>query len=63
MDYEKSALSMHCFLKHHSDFNMLHFKLGIVKKFKPINLDREENKLIMKYRTNIWGLNRIVVVR
>ena len=61
--YEKSALSIHCFLKHHSDFNMGHFKLGIVKKVRPIDLDREENKLITKFRTNIWGLNRIVVIR
>ena len=63
LDYEKSALSMHCFVKHNSDFSMSHFKLGIVKRVKPIDLDREENKLIMKYRTNIFGLNRIVVVR
>jgi hypothetical protein len=61
--YEKSALSMHCFLKHQSDFNMGHFKLGIVKTVRPIDLDREENKLITKFRTNILGLNRIVVIR
>jgi len=61
--YEKSALAIHCFTKHHSDFNMGHFKLGIVKKVRPIDLDREENKLITKFRTNIWGLNRIVVIR
>ena len=42
---------------------MGHFKLGIVKKVRPIDLDREENKLITKFRTNIWGLNRIVVIR
>ena len=63
LDYEKSALSMHCFSKHHSDFTMKHFKLGIVKRVKPSELDREENKLINKFRTNIYGLNRIVVVR
>ena len=61
--HEESALSMHCFLKHHSDFHMKHFKLGIVKRVRPIDLDREENKLINKFRTNIWGLNRMVVVR
>ena len=38
-------------------------KLGIVKKVRPTALDREENKLITKYRTNLWGLNRIVVAR
>ena len=54
---------MHCFSKHRSDFTMKHFKLGIVKRVKPSELDREENKLINKFRTNIYGLNRIVVVR
>ena len=39
------------------------FKLGIMKKVRPIELDREEDKIISKYRTNIHGLNRIVVVR
>jgi hypothetical protein len=42
---------------------MGHFKLGIVKTVRPIDLDREENKLITKFRTNILGLNRIVVIR
>ena len=63
LDYEKSALSMHCFTQHHSDFSLSHFRLGIVKRVKPIDLYREDNKLIMKYRTNIFGLNRIVVIR
>ena len=61
--FEKSALSMHCYLKHRSDFNMNIFKLGIIKKCRPRDLDREEDKLVDKYRTKIWGLNRIVVVR
>ena len=63
LSFEKSALSMHCYLEHKDNFSMKHFKLGIVKKVRPIDLDREENKLINRYRTNIWGLNRIVVVR
>ena len=62
-DFEKSALSMHCFLKHKDDFSLNFFKVGIVKKVNPCELDREEDKLINRYRTNIWGLNRIVVVR
>ena len=61
--FEKSALSMHCFLAHKSQFSMEFFKLGIVKRVRPVDLDREEEKLIQKFRTNICGLNRIVVVR
>lgn len=63
LTFEKSALSMHCYLEHKIDFSMKLFKLGIVKKVRPVVLDREESKLINRYRTNIWGLNRIVVVR
>ena len=61
--FEKSALSMHCYLVHKENFSMEYFRLGIVKKVRPLELDREENRFINKYRTNIWGLNRIVVVR
>lgn len=61
--FEKSALSMHCFLAHKEQFDMNLFKLGIVKRVRPVDLDREESKLINSYRTNIWGLNRISVVR
>ena len=63
LTFEKSALSMHCFLAHKSDFSMSFFKLGIVKKVKPVELDREETFYINKFRTSIWGLNRISVVR
>ena len=63
LSFEKPALSMHCFLAHKSDFNMGIFKLGVVKKVRPTALDREESILISKFRTNIFGLNRIVVTR
>ena len=63
LTFEKSVLSMHCFLVHKAEFSMKLFKLGIVKKVRPTALDREESKLITKYRTNLWGLNRIVVTR
>ena len=55
---------MHCFLAHKSSFSLSFYKLGIVKKVKPLDLDREEARLrlIDKFRTKIWGLNRIVVV-
>ena len=62
-EYEQSALALHCVLYHISDFNMHHFKLGVVKRVRAVDLDREENKLIFKYRTNIRGLNRMMVVR
>ena len=61
--FEKSALSMHCYLEHKKKFSMKYFKLGLVKKVRPTDLDREENNLIQKHRTKIWGLNRIVVVK
>lgn len=61
--FEQSALSMHCYLAHRSQFDMKHFKLGIVKKVRPMELDREEDMFINRFRTNIFGLNRIVVVR
>ncbi len=61
--FEKSALSMHCFLKHKDRFSMEYFTLGIVKKVRPLDLDREEEKLIFKHRTKVLGLNRIVVAR
>ena len=32
LSFEKSALSMHCFLAHKSDLNMVILKLGVVKK-------------------------------
>ena len=54
---------MHCFLQHKDQFSLNLFKLGIVKKVAPIELDREESRCIIKHKTNIWGLNRIVVVR
>ena len=54
---------MHCFLKQKNDFKMGIFKLGIVRKMAPLDLDREEEKFIFTFRTKILGLNRIVVTR
>ena len=54
---------MYFFLAHKSDFSMEHFKLGIVRKVRPVDLNREEEKCIQKFRTNICGLYRIAVVR
>ena len=60
LKFEQSALSMHC-LK--NDFDMGIFKLGIVRKMAPLDLNREEEKFIFNFRTNVLGLNRIVVTR
>ena len=63
LSFEKSALSMHAFLSHKDCFSMNIYKLGIVKKVSPMNLDREEDFFIAKFRTNVFGLNRMVVTR
>jgi hypothetical protein len=61
--YEKSALSQHCFDCHPDNMLLTNFKIGIVKSVNPIELDREENRYITKFRTDIWGLNRMNVIR
>ena len=62
--YKQSALSYHCQLEHPDSFDMQNvFKLGIISKVAPKNLNRLEDKLIHKFRTHIFGLNRIEVVR
>ena len=61
--FEHSALSYHNFLKHRENFDISNFKLGIVKKVNPLYLDREEQRFINMFRTDIFGLNRIAVVR
>ena len=60
--YEKSALALHCFMKHRDKFDMKYFKLGLVTRARPVALDRVEDNHINKYRTRIWGLNRYVIV-
>ena len=62
-NYETSALSMHCFQEHLNKFSLEVFKLGIVKKVKPSMLDREESRFSTKFRTNLWGLNRMEITR
>ena len=61
--YETSALSMHCFLMHPDKFNLNVFKIGIVKKVNPVQLDREESRFTIKFKTNLWGLNRMEITR
>ena len=60
--YEKSALAMHCHEKHGEQLDMKYFKLGIIKKVRPVELNRQENFYINKFKTNIWGINRYEVV-
>ena len=61
--YEHSALSMHCYNEHRDNFSFDTFKFGIVKKTKPILLDREESRFCTKFKTNVWGLNRMEIKR
>ena len=61
--YKKSALSEHCFNNHPDQMELSVFKVGIVKKCRAIDLDREEDRFISKFRTNIFGLNRMNVSR
>ena len=61
--HEKSALSQHCYDCHRDSMKLSNFKIGIVKKCKARDLGREENRFISKFRTDIWGLNRMKVVR
>ena len=61
--YAKSALSLHCFLVHKDHFSMDIFKLGIVKRVRPLVMNREEDYFVSKFRTRIWGLNRYAIVR
>ena len=61
--YTKSALAEHCFHNHPDQMELSVFKVGIVKKCRAIDLDREEDRFISKFRTNIFGLNRMKVTR
>ena len=61
--YRHSALSMHCYIEHRDNFNFDIFKFGIVKKVQPSLLDREESRFCTKFKTNVWGLNRMEIKR
>ena len=60
---EKSALSQHCVETHIDEISLDNFRIGIVKACTPNTLDREESRYINKFRTNIWGLNRMKVIK
>ena len=61
--YQESALSMHMMETHANAWNINHFKFGVVKQVKPVDLNREEERFIDKFKTNLFGLNRINVIR
>ena len=61
--YAKSALSQHCAEDHPNDISLDNFSIGIVKVCRPEDLDREENRFATKFRTNIWGLNRMKIIK
>ena len=63
LSYTKSALSEHCFHKHSNHFELSVFKIGFVKSCRALDLDREENRFISKFRTDIFGLNRMKVIK
>ena len=62
-DYKKSALSLHA-MEHHPDhFKLDIYQLAVIKEVAPRNLNREEFRLIEKFKTNCIGLNRCKVER
>ena len=61
--FENSALSTHSFLVHNLSISLDDFKFMIVKKVRPLELDREEFKLIEHFKTNTRGINRCKVAR
>ena len=68
LEFKKSALSYHMFLKHRSliedDFTntMNNFRVGVVKSGRATDLDRLEEANIDFFGTRLHGLNRIAVV-
>ena len=62
-EHQGSALAQHCWEAHREHFSLDIFKLGLIKSVSPLSLDRHESKLIDRFRTKLFGLNRINVVR
>ena len=63
LSYTKSALAQHCFNEHPEQMDLKLFKLGLVKRCAAMQLDREEHRFISKFRTDVYGINRIKVVK
>ena len=49
------------FIEHRDKFDLNVFKFGLVGKSKPTDLDREESRFCTKFKTNVWGLNRMEI--
>ena len=62
-NFEKSALSMHIFNDHITNFDtkLKNYELGIIKQVKPCMLDRSEDYYIFKTQADLHGLNRYKV--
>ena len=56
--WDKSALSMHAWEVHQTQFSLDIFTVAVVKKVSPQRLRREEYSFIDKYQTKSLGLNR-----
>ena len=67
LEFEKSALSFHSFNKHRrhdkDSFDLRSFKVGLIRKAPPRELDRVEDYFITIFKTRLIGLNRIAVSR
>ena len=63
--FEKSALSMHIFNDHITNFDvkLKNYELGIIKQVKPCMLDRSEDYFIFKTQSDLHGLNRYKVTK
>ncbi len=61
LSYSKSALAQHCFDEHYDQFSLSVFRIGLVKRCSALDLDREETRFINKFRTELFGINRIKV--
>ena len=57
--FDGSAVATHAYTKHDPPLELTDFKCGVLKTLpSPLNLDREEFKLIERFRTNTRGINR-----
>ena len=63
LSFEKSALSLHCFLRHKNNFDLGLFNVGIIEQVPAVELDRFEGRYIEQLNTKVFGLNRMAVVR
>ena len=63
--HAKSTLAHHCFDEHPDKMELIVFKFGSITSYNAseLELDREETRLISKFRTGIIGLNIIKVIK